>query len=173
MNNTRSRKRRLIPAVLLCAVLSALPLSAAPLKVGDKAPDFTLTLPDGTKKTLADYKGKTLLLHFWATWCPPCRAELPELEPLAVKANAQKDGKLAFLAVCISDTEKSRASFMKSESLSFEGGLDQDAVIARDYTLQAIPTSVLISPDGIVKMFNVGMLSGKQIARITDEYGVQ
>ena len=65
------------------------------------APDFSLTLSTGETVRLSDYQGKAVLLHFWATWCPPCRAELPELNKLAAELAKSPDSKLEFLAALL------------------------------------------------------------------------
>ena len=83
------------------------------LEIGDKAPNFKVELSDGKKVSLSDYKGKYLFLHFWATWCGPCRKELPELQQFY--KSLSPSSKIQFLAVCISDTKKSMDSFMKKK----------------------------------------------------------
>jgi thiol-disulfide isomerase/thioredoxin len=136
-----------------------------------KAPSFTIVLSDGTKKSLSDYAGKTLLLHFWATWCPPCVHELPLLDALAKKTAGRKD--FAFLAVCVSDTESSRAAFMKKNGYTFSGGLDTNDAAAYAYGIQAIPASFLISPDGIILESYVGALPESKLAELNKLYGAQ
>ena len=139
-----------------------------------KAPDFNLKLSDkgnGRQVSLKDYEGKTLLLHFWATWCPPCRAELPGMQALFEKLESQGDArKLEFLAVCVSDTEDARSAFMKENSYTFTGALDQSGIVAARYGVQGIPTSVLIGPDGTVLKLNVGMMSEEKLAQFVEGY---
>lgn len=139
-----------------------------------KAPDFNLKLTDkenGRKVSLKDYKGKTLLLHFWATWCPPCRAELPGIQALFEKLESQGDSKkLEFLGVCVSDTEAARSAFMKENGYTFTGALDQSGIVAASYGVQGIPTTVLIGPDGTILKMNVGMMSEEKLAQFVEGY---
>lgn len=108
--------------MFLCGIFN---LSAQSVRIGSQAPDFSIELqkdgkPSGKTVTLADYKGKALLLHFWATWCPPCKVELPHLEKLVQKIQSKGDNaKINFLAVCISDSQNSLTSFMKKKWIHF------------------------------------------------------
>jgi peroxiredoxin len=138
---------------------------------GDAAPDFTLKMSDGSTTTLSDLQGKAVLLHFWATWCPPCRRELPGMNELAEKLASQgTSSRLQFVAVCVSDTEKKRAAFMDDNEYTFPGGLDERGQIANKYGVQGIPTSVLISPSGKILKVSVGAMSEKQLADFVSDY---
>ena len=77
---------------------------------------------------------------------------------------------IAFLAVCISDTEKSRDAFMKKNNYTFPGGLDKDGSIATSYFIQGIPTSILISPDGKIEKIRVGAMSPAELQRFVGKY---
>lgn len=135
------------------------------------APDFSITLSSGETKKCSDYKGKAVLLHFWATWCPPCRAELPEMNALAEQLQAQRENaKLAFLGICVSDTEKSRADFMEKNGYTFPGGLDQKGEIASLYGIQGIPASILISADGTVLDIHVGRMTSSMLHSFIEGY---
>ena len=151
-------------------MLATSSLFAQNIREGAAAPDFTMTLSSGEQLKLSDCKGTAVLLHFWATWCPPCRVELPEMNKLAEKLNANPNAKLQFLAVCISDTEKNRASFMQKNKYTFSGGLDSDNAIALKYNVQGIPMSVLISSDGKIEKIHVGMMNKTQLAEFIKSY---
>lgn len=155
--------RMLHKKIVLLAVVCAIALSGAAAKglhIGDYAPDFEMELSDGGKVKLSSFRGKVVLLHFWATWCPPCQKELPEMDALA-KQIAQKgsSSKLDFLAVCVSDTQKSLEKYLKKNGFTFRGGLDEDGNIAEVYGVEGIPASILISPDGKIEKMTVGMMS--------------
>ncbi|MGP1457787.1 MAG: TlpA family protein disulfide reductase [Treponema sp.] len=134
------------------------------------APDFSLTLSTGENVRLSDFRGKAVLLHFWATWCPPCRAELPEMNKLAESLAADPESKLEFLAVCISDEETSRAQFMSKNGYTFKGGLDARGEVASLYRVQGIPSSFIISPDGSIERRHVGAMSKAQLADFVSGY---
>lgn len=160
-----------IGAFVMMAALSCA-LYAQKVKIGAPAPDFAVTLSESGKNVrLSDYKGRAVLLHFWATWCPPCRLELPEMDSLSKQLMGQgEDAKLSFLAVCISDTEKSRAAFMKQNGYSFPGALDARGAVAKLYGIQGIPTTILISPEGTVLDVHVGMMQKEQLDAMVKDY---
>lgn len=156
-------------AIFTVLILVSLPAFSKSLKVGDDAPDFSITLSSGEKVKLSDYRGSPVLLHFWATWCPPCRVELPELNSLAKKLEDESSD-LKFLAVCVSDSEKNRSTFMKKNNYTFSGGLDSDNSIGRKYDVQGIPTSILIGADGKIEKITVGMMSKSQLKNFVKDY---
>lgn len=148
-----------------------LSLSAQSIKKGSSAPDFSLKTSEGKTVKLSDYKGKAVLLHFWATWCPPCRKELPEMEKLYKELEAQgESAKLAFLGICISDTERNQSSFMSKNNYTFFSCLDETGEVANLYRIQGVPTSILISPEGKILALNVGMMSEKQLAAFVKDF---
>lgn len=171
LNSNLLKNNKKFFLILLILTITFTSIFAQNIKVGGDAPDFSLTLSTGEKVSLETYKGKGLFLHFWATWCPPCKKELPELEKLSKELQKQGDSsKLNFLAVCISDTQKAFSSFMKSNGYTFPGGLDAKGDIAIDYRIQGVPTSILISPEGKIQKIYVGMMSPEQLKNFISEY---
>ena len=126
------------------------------VKVNSAAKDFQLKTLDGKTVRLSDLKGKKVLLNFWATWCPPCREEMPELqkyyEELAEKNN------VVFLGVNITDQEfgtKSVREFVDYYGLTFPILLDETGDVSIDYEILSIPTTFIINEQGlIVKQIN-------------------
>jgi len=163
------KQKKILITVILCAFVMTLGFSQRNAS-GNEAPDFELELSNGKTVRLSDFKGKAVLLHFWATWCPPCRRELPEMNALAEKLEQTGNSKLVFLAVCVSDTEKNRASFMKQNGYTFTNGLDAAGTIAGKYNISGIPTSVLISPSGEIEKINVGAMSKDKIDSFVKGY---
>lgn len=157
-------------------LLLSLPAFSQVLKVGSNAPDFSLQLQQDGKAsdkivTLNSYKGKVLFLHFWATWCPPCKIELPHMESLAKKLASQGDkAKMKFLAVCISDSQKALTSFMQKNGYTFPSALDEPGLVAMKYGIQGVPTSILISPEGKILKIQVGMMNQKQLENFVADY---
>ena len=157
-------------------LLLYLPAFSQVLKVGSNAPDFSLQLQQDGKAsdkivTLNSYKGKVLFLHFWATWCPPCKVELPHMESLAKKLASQGDkAKMEFLAVCISDSQKALTSFMQKNGYTFPSALDEPGLVAMKYGIQGVPTSILISPEGKILKIQVGMMNQKQLENFVADY---
>jgi len=114
------------------------------------APDFTLSNMHGAPVSLTDYRGKVVILNFWATWCPPCRAEMPSMEQLYRK---MKGDDFVLLAVNVDKNGQSAvASFAKKISLSFPVLLDKNQNVADLYRVMGIPQTFIINKNGeIVK----------------------
>lgn len=109
-----------------------------------KVPDFTLKNLDGEEVKLSDYKGKIVLINFWATWCPPCDREMPHLEKLY---NEYKD-ELVILAVDVQESKKTVKKYVEKKGLTFPVLLDTDGRVAREYYVAAFPTSYFVDADG-------------------------
>ncbi len=128
---------------------------------GVPAPDFTLPSLDGRKVKLSDFRGKAVLLNFWATWCPPCKVEMPWFEDLQ-KQYAQ-DG-LVVLGVAMDDTEPATiAKFASDLGVNYEVLLGTDKV-SDDYgDVQYLPTTFYIGRDGTIVDKMTGLLDRKDI----------
>jgi peroxiredoxin len=137
--------------------------SGAEPRVGKPAPDFELTMIDGTKVHLSDFKGKPVWINFWASWCPPCRAENPDIETVY---NAHKDADgLVLLAAAIGEGRDAVASYMQRADLHYPVGADSDTQIAADYRVLGIPTHIFVDREGIVREIRVGAMSEKTMEK--------
>ncbi len=135
--------------VLLQTKDSSLNLSGKPrLGKGVPAPDFTLPGLDGQMVSLADYRGKVVLLNIWATWCPPCVEEMPSMEELYQKLKAEG---LEILAVSmdISGAQAVRP-FMEKYKLNFPALTDTEGAVKSLYQTTGVPESFIIDKDGII-----------------------
>ena len=134
-------------APLDLGVLQPIEQGGQPLKVGDIAPDFALKTLDGKDLTLASVRGKFFLLDFWATWCAPCVAEIPNLE--AVYKAFGSDPRFVMASLSLDERVDDARSFVKSKNLTWHQGLvDPESPIATAYGAAAIPATFLIGPDG-------------------------
>jgi cytochrome c biogenesis protein CcmG, thiol:disulfide interchange protein DsbE len=127
-----------------------------PVTLGSTAPDFRAkVLGDSRYKTLADYKGQVVLLNIWATWCPPCQAEMPSLERLY---QAYGDKGLKLVAVSIDDyvTEDSIRAFAKNFGITFEILHDSTHAIERLYQTTGYPESFVIGREGTIRKKWIG-----------------
>ena len=117
---------------------------------GFLAPDFTLETVGGEEITLSDLRGKVVLVNLWASWCPPCRAEMPAIESIY---QANKDKGLEVLAVntTYQDDAQAAADFARSFGLTFPILLDRDGRVSKSYQLQALPTTFFIDRQGIIR----------------------
>jgi len=128
---------------------------------GVTAPDFTLLSLDGSKVKLSDFRGKAVLLNFWATWCPPCKVEMPWFEELQKQYG--KDG-LVVLGVAMDDSEPaSIAKFASELGVNYPVLLGTDKV-SDDYgEVQYLPTTFYISRDGTIVDKMTGLLDRQEI----------
>ena len=110
-----------------------------------KAEDFTLRTLEGERVSLKAYRGKVIFLNFWATWCGPCRMEMPSMEKLWQDF---KEEDFLILAVNIQEESKLVSSFMKEMNLSFPVLLDEKGSVARSYGIRGIPTTLFLNPKG-------------------------
>jgi len=111
------------------------------------APEFTLANPAGKRVALKDFRGKLVLLNFWATWCAPCREEMPAMERLYQR---YKDRGFAILGVNVKDDKKSALSFLKELKITFPIALDPQGEAGLLYGAWGLPTTYLIDPKGLV-----------------------
>ena len=124
-----------------------------PPSIGDTAPDFTLKGIDGNTISLADYKGKVVMVEFWATWCPPCRELAPILEKIHKK---YKDKGLVFLALVSKDEgEDTIKSFIKEHGITYPV-LQADQETMRHYGVSSIPVNFIINKEGRVVSIHMG-----------------
>jgi cytochrome c biogenesis protein CcmG/thiol:disulfide interchange protein DsbE len=117
------------------------------------ATPFTVTLFDGRKITLDELRGKAVFLNFWASWCPPCRAEARDLEAAWQKV---KDKDMIFIGVALQDTDKNSLEFLKEFEVTYPNGKDESGKIAVDYGTWGIPESFFIDPQGRITYKHVG-----------------
>jgi cytochrome c biogenesis protein CcmG/thiol:disulfide interchange protein DsbE len=122
------------------------PTTVAP-QVGFLAPDFTATTLGGETVKLSELRGTPVVLNFWATWCPPCRAELPHFQ--AVHASQGAD--FTLLAVDVREAPQDVARFADQLGLTFPIPLDADGRIAATYQVRAYPTTFFIDADGVIR----------------------
>src|SRR5262245_35151320 len=119
-------------------------------RAGFPAPDFTLETLDGSTTSLAGQRGKVVIVNLWASWCGPCRAELPAIQRLY---DAQRDQGLAILAVhgTFQDSEASARAFAQVLGLTFPIVLDRDGAVSRRYQLRALPSTFIVDRKGIIR----------------------
>lgn len=130
--------------------------------------DFTLTDQYGNEHTLSDYKGKVVFLNFWATWCPPCREEMPDIEAL-YNEYGQNQGEVIFLGVAnpkskdnLNTKEVEREgviAFLKENQYTFPVVFDETGEILAQYYISAFPTTFLINKEGNITGYAAGMLT--------------
>jgi len=144
-------------AISTMGLLAALPVLAQ--TPGDTAPPFTLKTLDGVPASLSDYAGHPVLINFWASWCKPCRSEMP----LIIAAyHAHQQAGLAVLAIDLTDQEASKKDVRKFGTefqIPFPVLLDEKGKARRLYALRGVPTSIFVGADGIVRGVNPGPIN--------------
>jgi cytochrome c biogenesis protein CcmG/thiol:disulfide interchange protein DsbE len=119
--------------------------SPAP-EIGHPAPDFTLTALDGSEVSLSDFRGQPVVLNFWATWCPPCRAEVPALQSVSESLA----GEVVILGVSLQESPSTVSQFADEFGISYPVVLDQSAEAYLMYRVRSIPTTFFIDERGVV-----------------------
>jgi peroxiredoxin len=141
--------------VLLLAL--ALPAAAQPLKpwTGGPAPALELTDADGKPHRLADYRGSAVLVNFWATWCEPCREEMPSMERLRL---AMQGKRFVVLAVNVGEGARAVRAFGEKMQLGFPLLLDRDMGISRAWSARVLPASFVVGPAGDIRYSYFGAI---------------
>lgn len=132
--------------------------SGPPPRVGEPAPDFEAVFLDGKRFRLSDYRGKVVWLNFWATWCPPCRAEMPDIEAVW---QSEKDKDLMLIAMNYAEDAVTVRRFVENLGLTFPIGLDPTGWIATEYRLAGVPSHFFIDREGILREIKIGALNEK------------
>lgn len=122
-------------------------------EVNNPAVDFTVEDLDGMSVTLSSHKGKVVFLNFWATWCPPCRAEMPSLEKLY---NNMKGRNFVMLLISTGEKNQTVKNFIDKNKYSFPVFLDSDNRVSNQYGVAGIPTTMLINKEGVIVLRETG-----------------
>ena len=117
------------------------------------AEDFTLPMPGGKSFRLSDHRGKAVLVNFWATWCPPCREEMPAMERLY---QSYKDRGLVLVAISLDTDSSLAAPFVHEKKLTFPIALDPKAEVANKYGVRALPSSFVVDRKGTMTALALG-----------------
>ncbi|MCB8987704.1 MAG: redoxin domain-containing protein [Ardenticatenaceae bacterium] len=131
-----------------------LSLTEAPI-VGHLAPDFTLANTFGETYTLSEYRGQPVVLNFWASWCGPCRVEMPFFERTQMKFN----GRVAILGVNQGESVATIRDFGARQDIGYPLLVDEDNDINLRYTINSLPTTIFIDADGVVREVVVGVVT--------------
>ncbi|MDP3822053.1 MAG: TlpA disulfide reductase family protein [Burkholderiales bacterium] len=148
----RSARALLAATIGVCAVAYA-----APIAPGALAPDFTLRTLGGPNMRLQEQRGRVVLVNFWATWCAPCRQEMPHLNKLHDKYGSSG---FVLLGVNVDDDTKNAVDLATKLGLKFPVSFDNDKKVSRLYDLSAMPSTVLIDREGRVRYVHRGYRDG-------------
>ena len=129
-------------------------------KIGELAPQFALRDTDGEVRELSDYRGQVVWINFWATWCGPCRRELPDIQRVAAEFG---DDDLVVLAVNEEESAGQALAFWEEVGLDLPLLLDSDGAVGRQYRLFGLPNNFFIDRAGVLRGFQLGFLTESQM----------
>ena len=130
------------------------------------APDFILTAVDGTPVRLSALKGQVALINVWATWCPPCRAEMPVIQAAYERYKPQG---FTVLAINLREDPRTVAAFMQQFGLTFPALLDLDGAVSGAYRASALPSSFFVDRRGVIRAVYRGPMSRSVIAGTVEQ----
>ncbi|PUB17866.1 peroxiredoxin [Paenisporosarcina sp. OV554] len=133
------------------------------LTKGNLAPDFTLTTLDGKKVQLSELKGKKVIVNFWATWCPPCKAEMPHMQNFYEDFSDEENVEILAVNLTSEDKEESVQNFVQDYGLTFPIPLDTEGVVGETFQAITIPTSYMIDTKGRIQNKIVGPMDENMI----------
>jgi len=137
-------------------------------KTQKAAPDFQLKTLDGTSQVLSDFLGKTVMINFWATWCPPCRAELPLFERFADRYSED----FVILAINSGEELSDVQAFVDMYPYDLIFLLDPSNSAGTSYQVRGLPTSVFIDPEGFIQYIHIGQLDEQLLTLYLEELGI-
>jgi peroxiredoxin len=165
------RRRKTIGVLLILVVLVAGcsgPGSAVPqgITVGNRARDFRVDSLDGKKVSLGDYRGSVVLLNFWATWCAPCRAEIPDLE---AAYQAHKDNDFVVLGINVQESPQDVGPFVSALNMTYPILMDPEGKVWQQYRGLGLPMSLLVDEEGVIQVRHMGILTADQLQDYLDK----
>lgn len=133
---------------------------------GNLARDFTLETVDGNRVSLKDFGGKVVLINFWATWCPPCRDEIPDLQSAY---QARQDDGFVVLGVNVEEPRVTVEQFVDEIDMTYPVLLDEGGQVLQTYRANGLPMSVIVDQEGVIQVRHVGYLTAAQLERYLAE----
>jgi len=150
----------LIPILLITVLLPWLPAQAqqpgqgmSPVAERPPAPDFVLDDLDGKSHRLSDYRGKVVVVNFWATWCPPCREEMPSMQRAWEVIEPQG---MMMLGINVGEDEDTIFSFTANYPVEFPLLMDQDSAVITAWPVRGLPTTFVVDPAGRIAFRAIG-----------------
>ena len=131
--------------------------------IGMEAPDFTLVNLDGERVSLSDYRGKIVLVNFWASWCHWCDVEMPDLNNLDIE-----NEDVVVLGVNVMEDEKTVREYLEEGGYEFEVVFDTEGEIASNYLVDGLPNSYFIDKEGVLQLRFPGMMAAEQMSEVVN-----
>lgn len=137
----------LVLGLLLLVGLGLVRTQEGPIGIGKRVPDFTLTTFEGEEYSIEDYRGRVVLVNFWASWCKPCEQEAAELEQAWRNF---KDQGVMFLGVDYVDTEPEALAYLSKFDITYPNGPDLGTTISQAFRIRGVPETYIVDSDGII-----------------------
>jgi cytochrome c biogenesis protein CcmG, thiol:disulfide interchange protein DsbE len=137
-------------------------------KVGEPAPDFELPTLDGGSVRLSDFRGRPVVLNFWASWCTPCREEFPRFRSTLEQA----DGQFAMIGVATGDLRGEARRFARQQRANWSNAFDAGSTVARGYGVDPLPQTFFIDADGTIAAHVIRGVSRAELERELRTIGV-
>jgi cytochrome c biogenesis protein CcmG/thiol:disulfide interchange protein DsbE len=144
------------------------PVGDARAEVGSPAPDFVLESLDGELVRLSDFRGQVVLINFWASWCGPCRVEIPYFED----RYQTHQGELVVLGVNTEDTLEGAKEFRADVGFTYPTAFDGDGTVEEAYRVRGLPTSVFVDENGVVQAIRSGGITEEQLDELLAGLGI-
>jgi peroxiredoxin len=169
MYKVNFKKILLLPVAigtLFFLVSGCVRMAQPPEEVRKTASEFTLNSLDGRAVSLSDFRGQVVVLNFWATWCPSCRAEMPDLERAY---QAYKGKRVEFLGISVDTDTRLVDSFVKEVGVTYTILLDPSNRVASDYAIWALPTTYIVDEKGMIVGTPIGQLTESMLKEMLDQ----
>jgi cytochrome c biogenesis protein CcmG, thiol:disulfide interchange protein DsbE len=140
-----------------------------PPTVGSPVEDFELQMLDGERRSLSSYAGTPIVMNFWATWCPPCKEEMPLLDQFA----EQYAGEVVILGINYNEEERVVQEYVSAEGIKFPIMLDFTGAVSTQYFVRNYPTTFFIDAEGVLRAQHLGLLTEDLLGRYLQTIGIE
>jgi peroxiredoxin len=159
MHKQQRRVNAMKLASLIATACLCMPVLSHAVAVSDEAPDFTLKTLDGNNARLKEYRGQVVLINFWASWCGPCRQEMPLLEKIDKR---YRDAGFTVLGVNVEGKAGPAKEVATKAGVTFPVLVDDGQKVSQMYALESMPSSVVVDRDGVIRYVHRGYKPGDE-----------
>lgn len=149
-----------ILALTLVACRAEDPGDPQGINQGNRARDFALETLDGTQVSLKDHEGKVVLINFWATWCAPCKAEIPDIQ---AAYDRYRDEGFVVLGVSVEEPREVVKPFVDALGVTYPVLLDEKGQVMKTYRALGLPMSTIVDPEGVIQVRHIGYMTAAQL----------
>ena len=155
-----------VAALVLAACTSAPGSDSAEPAAGPAVPDRVFETFDGGELSLSELSGEPLVVNFWASWCPPCVAEMPDFE----RVHLDRADDVRFVGLNTQDTREQAEALALQTGVTYDLGLDPEGALARDFEVISMPSTYFVDADGAIVHRHAGLLTEQQLRDLIDEH---